>query len=163
MNNIVAAISAYQSAYTLAPVPNPLPGNVDRSTDYSFSETNSDVVVILMDVTQLANVNHVRNPQKHAFLNAKTHPGSAGQGVSVPDYNFRDPWGNPYVIAFDLNYDNKVDVSGGDPIYPVYPYVGIPQAAMVWSMGPDGVAENGIAGPNRGREPKNQDNIKSWE
>ena len=61
-------------------------------------------------------------------------------------------------------YDNAVDVQDTvDPDYPVYPYIGIPRAVLIWSMGPDGQAEKGIPGPNRGREPKNVDNIKSWE
>ncbi len=154
MNQIVAAVTAYQGQYTLAPIPNPLPGGADRGQDYSFNSGNGDVIVILMDVTNLtANANHVRNPQKHAFLNAKTHTSTAAQGVSVPDYNFRDPWGNPYIIAFDLNYDNKVDVADA-----TYPYRGIPQAVIVWSMGPD---KKWV--PGNGSEPDNKDNIKSWE
>jgi prepilin-type N-terminal cleavage/methylation domain-containing protein len=163
MNNIVAAISAYQAQYTLAPTPNPLPGNADRSKDYSFSAGNGDVMVILMDVDKLANLNHARNPQRHAFLNVKTHESANTPGVSTIDYNFRDPWGNPYIIAFDLDYDNKVDIGNGvDPTYSVYPYRGKPQAAIVWSKGPDGKAEQGD-GTDKGREPLNRDNLKSWE
>jgi prepilin-type N-terminal cleavage/methylation domain-containing protein len=163
MNNIVAAVSAYQAQYTMAPTPNPLPGNADRSKDYSFSAGNGDVTVILMDVDALANANHARNPQKHSFLNVKTHDGVTTPGVSTTDYNFRDPWGNPYIIAFDLDFDNKVDVGNGvDPTYSVYPYRGKPQAVIVWSKGPDGKAEQGD-GTNKGREPLNRDNIKSWE
>src|SRR5688500_5092536 len=55
MNNIVASISAYQSAYTLAPIPKDLPPPAVRSQDYSFSDGNGDVIVILMDVDALAN------------------------------------------------------------------------------------------------------------
>ena len=42
------------------------------SKDYSFSETNTDIIVILMDVDRFANANHARNPEKHSFLNAGT-------------------------------------------------------------------------------------------
>jgi prepilin-type N-terminal cleavage/methylation domain-containing protein len=165
MNQIVAAVSAYQSAYTLAPTPKPLPG-ADVSKDFSFSSGNSDVTVILMDVDAFANASHVRNPQRHNFLNVKTKPGT-GQGVTTPDYNFRDPWGTPYIIAFDLNYDNKVDMDGTtsnvDPVYSPYPYnKSIPQSVIIWSMGPDGKAERG-GGSGQGLEPLNKDNIKSWE
>ena len=162
MANIVAAITAYQAQYTLAPTPNPLPNNADRSKDYSFTN-NGDITVILMDIDALANANHARNPQKHSYLNAKIHDSTVLQGVSKVDYNFRDPWGNPYVMAFDLDYDNKVDVGNGvDPAFSVYPYSGIPGGAIVWSKGPDGQAEPGD-GTKRGREPLNRDNIKSWE
>lgn len=161
MNNIVAAVSGYQSQYTLAPTPKPLPGGADVSKDFSFSFElgnaasvgNSDVIVILMDISTNAapaNLNHVRNPQRHSFLNANIKPGTTSQGVSSVDFNFRDPWGNPYIIAFDLNYDNQVDVENNvDRVYPNYPYRGIPGAVIVWSLGPDGKVS--------------KDDIKSWQ
>ena len=160
MKTIESGITAYQAAYTLAPTPNPLPGGASRSQDYSFSETNTDVVVILMDVDLFSNGNHVRNPQKHSFLNATLKQTKSGQGVSTPDYNFRDPWGNPYIIAFDLDYDNAVEVlnvpAGQNTYYQPYPYGRTARSVLIWSMGPDGQA--GPAG-----DPKNNDNIKSWE
>lgn len=163
MSNIAAASANYQATYTLAPVPNPLPGVLKPGLDYSFSDGNADVIVILMDVTNLvANANHVRNPQRHSFLNAPIKPGT-GPGVSSDDWNFRDPWGNSYVIAFDLNYDNTVTVDNNDdPLYVPYPYKPIPGGIIIWSKGPDGEAEPGD-GSGKGLEPKNKDNIKSWQ
>ena len=166
-SNIESAVSGYQSAYTLAPVPKfPLPDDpgANAAADYSFSVSNSWVISILMDVEELANVGHARNPQRHQYLNAGSlKPGITAPGVSSEDYSFRDPWGNPYIIAFDLNYDNAVEILGPDRIYNPYPYPRIPKSVLVWSKGPDGEAENGVPGPNRGREPKNKDNVKSWE
>jgi prepilin-type N-terminal cleavage/methylation domain-containing protein len=170
MSNIESGISSYQSTYTLAPTPKPLrPDAVssppDIALDYSFSETNSDVIAILMDIDGLANAGHVRNPQKHSFLNPNLKPGT-GPGLSSTDYNFRDPWGNPYVIAFDLNYDNKVSMdltavpvtSNPDSVYSVYPYQNIPRAVLIWSKGPDGKADV-LADP----QGFNKDNVKSWQ
>lgn len=165
-NNIEAAVAGYQSQYTLAPVPKALSDDsaFNPAADYSFSVSNSWVISILMDAEVLANAGHARNPQRHQYLNPGTlKPGITSAGVSSDDYNFRDPWGNPYVIAFDLNYDNAVEITGPDRVYNPYPYGRIPKSVLVWSMGPDGVAENGVVGPNRGREPKNRDNVKSWE
>ena len=160
MKNIESAITAYQAAYTLAPTPNPLPAPAVRSKDYSFSETNTDVIVILMDVESASNMNHVRNPQKHSFLNAQLKQTTSGQGVSQPDYNFRDPWGHPYIIAFDLDYDNAVEVlnvpAGQNTFYQPYPYGRVPRGVLIWSKGPDGAAAPG-------NDSKNNDNIKSWE
>jgi len=163
MNNIAAAVAAYQAAYTLAPVPKILYGGASSSADYSFSETNTDVIVILMDVDQFANANHARNPEKHAFLNAGSlKESTSAPGVSRIDYNFRDPWGNPYIIAFDLDYDNKVDVPNSppaqNPIFNPYPYEKIPRGVIVWSKGPDGKAD-ALADPQK----VNKDNIKNWE
>lgn len=156
MKNIESAVSSYQATYTLAPVPKPNPYNPPDATDFSFTQTNSDIVAILMDQDRLANTAHARNPQKQSFLNATVKPGTSSQGVSSDDYNFRDPWGKPYVIAFDLDYDNKVDVPN-DPVFGAnYPYRNIPRGVIVWSFGPDGKAGPGNAGENK-------DNIKSWE
>ena len=170
MKNIEAASSAYQAAYTVAPVR--LLAPLESAADYSFSQGNADIIVTLMDVDAFANANHKRNPERHAFLSAGVlKEGTNSAGVSRTDYNFRDPWGNPYIIAFDLNYDNKVNVPddnetdsvNADPNHPKYPYKNIPRAILIWSKGPDGRSENGIPGPTRGSEPLNKDNIKSWE
>jgi prepilin-type N-terminal cleavage/methylation domain-containing protein len=140
LRNIESAISSYQSTYTLAPIPNVLPApNANKSKDFSFSSSNSDIIVILMDIDALANTGHARNPQKHSFLHANFKPGTTSQGVSRDDYNFRDAWGNPYIIAFDLDYDNKVNVEPGvDPVYPTYPFLNIPRPVLTWSKGPPG-------------------------
>jgi prepilin-type N-terminal cleavage/methylation domain-containing protein len=167
MKNIEAAISTYQATYTLAPVPKPNPYAYAASnpeSDFSFSETNSDIIAILMDVTTLnANANHARNPQKQNVLNAPLKAGFNSQGVSTDDYNFRDPWGNPYIIAFDLNYDNKVAVpDGADPVFNQYPTMEVIRGVIVWSKGPDEKAENRAASGSD-REGTNKDNIRSWE
>jgi prepilin-type N-terminal cleavage/methylation domain-containing protein len=163
MKHIESAISAYQAQYTVAPVPKALPSPADIAFDYSFSETNTDIIVALMDVDAFANQNHRRNPEKHQYLNPGTMKESTtAQGVSRIDYNFRDPWGNPYIIAFDLNYDNAVEVvntpPGQNTIFEPYPYGRIPKGVLIWSKGPDGQASGG--NPNGG---VNKDNIKSWE
>jgi prepilin-type N-terminal cleavage/methylation domain-containing protein len=137
MKNIEAAISTYQATYTLAPVPKPNPYPYAASnpeSDFSFSQTNSDIIVILMDQDRLANTAHARNPQKQSLLNATLKAGDNSQGVSTDDYNFRDPWGNPYIIAFDLNYDNRVAVpDGADPVFNQYPTREVLRGAIVWS------------------------------
>jgi prepilin-type N-terminal cleavage/methylation domain-containing protein len=172
MANMVSAITAYQAHYTVAPIPKTLPNPINLGLDYSFSETNNDIIVILMDVDQFANVNHKRNPEKHAYLNpGALKQDTTSQGVSLLDYNFRDPWGNPYIIAFDLNYDNAVEVLDAPPplnqpgqnttggqFFDPYPYGRIPGGVIIWSMGPDGKA---AASPDP--QGYNKDNIKSWQ
>ncbi len=69
---------------------------------------NSEVIAILMDNTNPAangvNINHVKNPQQTQFLNAHMSGDTSSPGVGT-DSVYRDPWGNPYVISMDLNYD----------------------------------------------------------
>jgi hypothetical protein len=83
---------------------------------------------------------------------------------------YRDPWGNPYIITLDLNYDeqakdvlySQTTVSSGGANGLANPsgaadnflYHG---KVMVWSAGPDGKAA--VTGAGAGL---NKDNILSW-
>jgi hypothetical protein len=81
--------------------------------------TNSEVIAILMNFTNYPNsssstinTNYQKNPQKTIFLIAKmsgydsSQPGTPQPGVGN-DLVYRDPWGNPYIITMDLNYDEQ--------------------------------------------------------
>ncbi len=54
------------------------------------------------------NNNHVKNPKQTKFLNATMTSDPTLPGVG-PDLVYRDPWGNPYVISMDLNYDDQCE------------------------------------------------------
>ena len=139
MSQLAGWIAAYQADYTIAPVPQGMP---PQDETFGFTppgaiSTNADVMFILRDLEFGANLGHARNPQKHAYAAAaKQAQGTSSQGVGL-DGNFRDPWGQQYVITFDLNYDGKVfdpDVANGFP----NTYKDIPGSVTIWSLGPDG-------------------------
>jgi prepilin-type N-terminal cleavage/methylation domain-containing protein len=151
--------------------------------------TNAEVIAILMDITNYPNgtptinTNYVKNPQQKPFLNAKMsgyNPVAGGfplPGVGT-DLVYRDPWGNPYVISMDLNYDGMCQdafyclarvsqqsgatgwnglVSSGNPQnLDDYKYRG---TVMAWSAGPDGKIDPTTAS-NQGF---NKDNVLSWQ
>ena len=151
----------------------------------NYSPSNSEVIAILMDRTNYPgggptiNMNHVKNPQQQVFLNAKAAINNSSPGLGT-DLVYRDPWGNPYVISMDLNYDGmcqdafycqkKVSwqngsstaglnglVSAGNQAFPDdYKYHG---TVMVWSAGPDGKIDPGSPA-NQG---VNKDNVLSWK
>jgi len=153
----------------------------------NYYPSNTEVIAILMDVTNTAvtmvNQNHQKNPQQTMFLNAKASnwdpsQGGAPQAGVGNDLVYRDPWGNPYVITMDLNADNQCL----DPFYKLSNVSGTsgntaPGAnglidpdgmadnfrfhgnVMVWSAGPDGKVDPGV-GANNG---VNKDNILSWQ
>ncbi|MGA3283007.1 MAG: type II secretion system protein [Verrucomicrobiota bacterium] len=151
--------------------------------------TNDEVVAILMDVTtnnithQAINFNHVKNPQQTIFLTAKMSgydPSVAGPAEGGVDVNgvYRDPWGNPYIISMDLNYDenckdlfyclDKVSGANGTSANPGlnglvtdgtpnnFQYHG---KVMVWSAGPDGKIDPN----NNANTGVNKDNVVSWQ
>ena len=47
-----------------------------------------------------------RTRKRPLYLNA-TRPGDTNTPGVGPDGVYRDPWGNPYIITVDLNYDDK--------------------------------------------------------
>jgi prepilin-type N-terminal cleavage/methylation domain-containing protein len=153
-----------------------LPSIVNNGNNGNIQIANSDVIAILMDLTNYpgtttatSNPNHSKNSQSTVFFNSKMVSDYRSSGVG-PDLVFRDPWGNPYIISLDLNYDNRTR----DALYRnavVSTNSALTQAdpsnqnsfeanttVMVWSLGPDGQADPGVPA-NQG---VNRDNITSW-
>lgn len=208
IGQIVNAIQGYESAYNRFPVSSnamdaaaALGGDYTYDTfflktnlpgiallpAYSYVTNNSEIIAILMDIEKypnsgLATVNfgHVKNPQRSPFLNATMVSGTTQPGVGA-DLVYRDPWGNPYIITLDLNYDEKardavyynLQVSA-DPSSTGNPKAGFnglsPRSLngatvyeantpiMVWSLGPDKKCSLGPA-----NQSPNKDNILSWK
>ena len=146
-------------------------------------ENNREIVAILKDISVFrdgttfpANLNHALNTQRTTFLNAKEVDGLRTPGIG-PDGVYRDPWGNPYIITIDLNYDGKCrdglyryDVVSKDPKTGIGLNGHFNESrqanawdnrteVMVWSLGPDGLASPQQAA-NLG---VNKDNILSWK
>jgi len=197
--DIATAIQGYDSAYGRFPVS--AAAQAAANPDFTYGGTfqtpgapvqigtvvggsvsnNSEVVAILMDLTNYpgtttptVNANYQKNPQQTIFLNAKMSGDTSSPGVGT-DLVYRDPWGNPYIITMDLNYDEMCKdvfyctnaVSGGglngliDPTVPAgtdnnWEYRG---KVMVWSAGSDGKIDGSVPA-NQGA---NKDNILSWK
>ena len=186
ISQLANAIQEYNSEYSRFPIPtavqqaglsnvtfggiyNNASGNQWPPTlpQQGYYPSNSDVIAILMNFTNYpntngiiiptANANYQKNPQQRTFLSAKMAADNTSPGVGNTDLNYRDPWGNLYIITMDLNEDNKTE----DPFYDdasMSSSTGMPggaglngliwQAAdnayafhgniMVWSMGPNG-------------------------
>jgi type IV pilus assembly protein PilA len=199
MKNLQGAISQYETTYSRLPVPT-LPSATYSGKDVSFGTaditptitptgnaskvvTNSDIIAILMDANLGANTGHAKNPQQHGMFEAKMVSTKVA-GVSLEDYQFRDPWDNPYIITLDLNYDGKCEdalynksavsrMNTGSPTG----FFGLSNGAdntgasdnfalggsvMIWSRGPDGKANQGPP-PTQANAGDNKDNVLSWQ
>jgi len=136
-----------------------------------WQNSNAEVMGILLDLENFAdgkktpNFGHAKNPQKQVFLNAKMVGDTISPGIGK-DGVFRDPWGNPYIITIDMNYDNKCrdgfysGVQSGEKVGlirngTIYEAA---QPVMVWSFGPDGAVKAG----GSANQEANKDNILSW-
>jgi type II secretory pathway pseudopilin PulG len=143
--------------------------------------SNAEVISILMDLTNYpgggwtANVNHQYNPKQIGYLNAKmTGDLETWPGVGS-DLVYRDPWGNPYVISMDLNYDEQcqdafysldkvshgglnglANPDGTAATTDKWLYHG---KVMIWSAGPNGKIDPGELTTDK----ENRDNVLSWK
>lgn len=155
--------------------PSPAPANYEPS--------NSDVISILLDLTTFpgsggatVNVNHQLNAQQRIFLNAKMVGDTSSPGIGT-DLNYRDPWGNPYIISINLNGNNQCeDAFYASPAVSASGLNGLVSQAdgnyafhgniMVWSMGPNGpfnqspssfdYTQSAVSGPNK-------NHLLSWQ
>jgi prepilin-type N-terminal cleavage/methylation domain-containing protein len=205
MSQIVQAVESYRATYSRFPVSDAAmaaatAGGANEDFTYGtnpvaiykspqpaatplLNVNNAEVIAILMDLENYPsgavtlNKGHVKNPQQIKFLTAKTTESAIRPGVG-PDLVYRDPWGNPYIITLDLNYDGKcwdsvyrrplVSQKSASTGYnglsyttdsagqPCYSYNG---NVMVWSFGPDGKWSTSTAA----NLPPNDDNVLSWK
>lgn len=172
-------------------------GNTGNTGGYQAN--NSELVAILRDMERFAdgsltvNADHRLNPQKQNFLDgfqdknwqrpaAGARPAIPSPRGVGPDGVLRDPWGHPYIITLDLNFDGRVRdafyrmqtisqengdigfnglrrgpaVGAGDTTPNRFELRG---STAVWSLGPDGLADAGT----RANLGVNKDNILSWK
>ena len=197
MANLVASIAQYHATYSRSPASTNATRSVTAACpDFTYGTsqiqnvgnagyqaTNSEVMAILLNLetypdtgNPTPNQNFRANPQKVVFFNAKRVNGKSPGGVG-DDLVMRDPWGNPYIITIDLDYDGKCmdsvyryskvskDNASSNPNKGVNGLsstatdrfeANVP--AMVWSFGPDGKYDIEVEA-NAG---VNKDNILSW-
>ena len=215
-SDIVTAIQQYDSVYGRFPVSNPAQNQASQNAQTTGNNpdityggvfqtptagspvtigtyvggvvlTNSEVIAILMDLTNCpngnptANAGYQKNPQQTIFLGAKLVDTNLTWSGVGQDLVYRDPWGNPYVISMDLNYDEQCrdifyssnSISSASPPGAVNPGLNglvSPDTSagnnfqyhgkvMVWSAGPDGQID-GASAANQG---VNKDNVISWQ
>src|SRR5207248_277418 len=125
------------------------------------------------------NLGHLKNTKQKIYLSSVPMVDSTNLSGLGPDLVFRDPWGSPYIISLDLNYDencrdttyrnskvskdkgatgfngllNSSDTNG---VSDDFQYRG---GIMIWSKGPD---RNSDTNSPANVSP-NRDNILSWK
>ena len=154
-------------------------------TQLGYQANNSEIMAVLLDIetypaTGLPTINqgHVKNPQRGSMLNATRVSDTISSGVGS-DLVYRDPWGNPYIITLDLNYNEKTRDSfyGTAAVSQKTAQVGFyglnnsvdPGGAlnhfeanshvMIWSAGPD----KAIDPMGKANVGFNKDNVLTWK
>lgn len=147
----------------------------------AYNANNSELMGILMAVSSATfpagganpNSGDARNPRRTVYLNAKLAAGTGQAGVGT-DYVYRDPWGNPYIISVDMNFDNvtfdsfyrlnAVSQGGINGLFQNNAVAAPDRWAartpvMIWSFGYDQTAD----ATQRANTGPNSDNIVSWK
>ncbi|MFM2294124.1 MAG: hypothetical protein RLZZ350_537 [Verrucomicrobiota bacterium] len=140
--------------------------HIPRVAGTRWAPNHADVMIILTDLDIGVNSGHQRNPQQHRFADLKMVDDITSPGLSTIDHQLRDPWGHPYIISLDMNWDDRVRdafyaselVSKTSSLAKANGGYELNRGVMVWSLGPDGQADGSLpadVGVNR-------DNILSW-
>ena len=147
LTQIVTAVNAFYTEY----------GRYPLVTDDTPIANNSDLLYTLRGVAYGANLGNAVNTRQIVFISpaedtSQTNPkgkiGSTGQ--------FYDPWGQPYKIVIDGNYDNQItnpytaDTGAGPGT--------LKQGVLAWSYGKDTKLGN-----NGDGKYKNSDDVISWQ
>ncbi len=99
ITQIVTAVSAFYTEYGKYP----LPAN-QSAQSYTYAGNNDQLFNIIRgnEPTQ--------NPRNVVFLNIPAAKDSSNpKGGIGGDFRYYDPWGMPYSIAIDSDYNNKID------------------------------------------------------
>lgn len=192
MAGLKSAITLYELDYGAFPTSSAVSQAAkEHSYDFTYglavsqysnsTNSNAELMAILMAWDRLpdgspviANANHNRNPRRIGYLVANSARDNRSRGLG-PDGNYRDMWGNPYVVSLDLDYNGYCI----DPVYS-QPAVGpspdqhfrrvevrtkklgmieLPYPVLIWSLGPDGKADPTIPAD----QGVNRDNILGWQ
>jgi prepilin-type N-terminal cleavage/methylation domain-containing protein len=109
---------------------------VETPNTKGYQNVNSEVMAILTDAAYYPETNatrHTYNSRSIPFFNAKPAASANSPGIG-PDCVLRDPWGVPYMITLDLNYDGQCH----DAFWWANFQVSVPGSSMVWSLGQAG-------------------------
>ncbi len=125
----------------------PLPLVTSQTTalfPLDYQANNSEVISILMDIENYrtagspptVNFGHRYNSRGIRFLDAKESSGVTSPGIG-DDLVYRDPWGVPYIVTLDLDYNQQ----GWDSFYAF--------AHVSEKPAPDEDSNNGLVGLKR--------------
>ena len=81
------------------------------------------------------------NPKAERYIEPKVGKAGAGGLIGAGDhYSLIDPWGQPYHVILDLNYDGRVanpDTQNEDSAITGEALAQLPMSVLVFSSGPD--------------------------
>jgi prepilin-type N-terminal cleavage/methylation domain-containing protein len=147
LTQIVNAVNAYYTDYG----------------KYPFATDDSTITPTGALFNVLRAVDPTNNPRQIVFINPpyvkNDTAGNRRSGVSPTDGQYYDPWGTPYVIKIDGNYDNQLANPYSLNAGPATLGIGV----IAWSFGTDGQSGS-VPGPAADKNAGNAaDDVISWQ
>jgi prepilin-type N-terminal cleavage/methylation domain-containing protein len=156
LTQIVNAVNAYYTEYGTYPVPS------GTTADYTYGTPGDATNNALFD--ELRAVTSALNTRQIVFINPPNvkddTAGSRRSGVSPTDNQYYDPWGTPYFVEIDGDYNNQITPNPYSDPSPPGPPGGSPLSIGVigWSWGKDQMLGN-----NGDSIFTNSDDVISWQ
>jgi prepilin-type N-terminal cleavage/methylation domain-containing protein len=151
---IVTAVNAYYTEYGKYPLTPATPAD----TTYGATTTNEQLFNELRSVTAR------QNPREIVFLSPPdvkdvNNPRAGISSAPAPAGQYFDPWGNPYMIRVDTDYDNQVNNpyaqnAGSAPL--------LRSGVIAWSFGKDALSQSTTT-PADKHTGTNKDDVISWQ
>jgi prepilin-type N-terminal cleavage/methylation domain-containing protein len=107
--NIANAVEQFYTEYSVLPDPD----TVSNSAEKEFTTNESDLLDILAGGSETKSIE--QNPRKIRFLSVKEAKNGMDGALYTDDAisKILDPWGQPFYIMLDYDYDEKLKV---DPV-----------------------------------------------
>ena len=131
VTQIVTAVNAYYTEYGKYPI-------ATNDTALTVTQT-ADLFYTLRakDPGSGANLNNAANPRKIVFISPRDLGTAANPRAGIgSDGRYYDPWGTPYNLAIDGNYDNVINTNPYGANNGAGPQP-LPQGVIAWSLGKD--------------------------
>lgn len=111
VNNIATCVDQFYNEYNLLPDP---AGGTDQDNDSSPFETDQGDGITLLEI--LAGLEDEQNERKMRFLNVKEADKGRRDGIIFSPtgdeiIGLFDPWGEPYYVILDYDYDDRIEFS----------------------------------------------------
>jgi prepilin-type N-terminal cleavage/methylation domain-containing protein len=152
---IVTAVSAYYAEYGRYPLTPATPAD----TTHGATPTNE------LLFNELRSVAAMQNPRGIVFLSPPdvkdgNRPRAGISSAAGTAGQYFDPWGKPYMIRIDTDYDNQVtnpysQNAGGAPL--------LRSGVIAWSFGKDALSQSTSAAPVDKNTGTNKDDVISWQ
>jgi len=154
LSQIVTAVNAFYTEYGQYPLV-----TADKIIAGSTTPSNADLFYTLRAVSGGLNLNNAVNTRAIVYIQPPISKTGTKGGVNSTTGTWYDPYGSPYVVMIDGNYDNQLanpySASAG-------PTPNLQAGVIAWSFGID-LQSQSVPGPapdkNKGT---NADDVLSW-